>query len=188
MEIGTSEPSRSGPVASVSFRGPAARGQASDQLSPRKRQGSRPESSWRHIETPPRPLQPLHFDPCRDGWPQSGLRINRHRLSRDKAEIAGDEAGNHHGRGQRRHFGLDIVPETTVHQAIFDEPERARDGREQLPHKRCRHLSQRGVYLVGALLLERNDESSVYGARYTTLETLAPMSEVASIYLTAVAN
>lgn len=44
------------------------------------------------------------------------------------------------------------------------------------------------VRLVGALLLEQNDEWAVPRARYMTLETIAPMSENAVISLPAVAS
>ncbi len=43
------------------------------------------------------------------------------------------------------------------------------------------------VRLVGALLLEQNDEWAVQRARYMTLETIAPMGEDAVISLPAVA-
>jgi putative transposase len=42
--------------------------------------------------------------------------------------------------------------------------------------------------LVGAVLLEQNDEWAVQRARYMTLETMAPMSDDASISLPAVAS
>ncbi len=44
------------------------------------------------------------------------------------------------------------------------------------------------VRLVGALLLEQNDEWAVQRARYMTLETIAPMGEDAVISLPAVAS
>jgi len=44
------------------------------------------------------------------------------------------------------------------------------------------------VRLVGALLLEQNDEWAVQTARYMTLETMAPMGEDAPISLPAVAS
>ena len=42
--------------------------------------------------------------------------------------------------------------------------------------------------LIGALLLEQNDEWAVQRARYMTLETIAPLSDDPMISLTAVAN
>ena len=44
------------------------------------------------------------------------------------------------------------------------------------------------VRLVGALLLEQNDEWAVQRARYMTLETIAPMGEDAVISLPAAAS
>ena len=42
--------------------------------------------------------------------------------------------------------------------------------------------------LVGAILLEQNDEWAVQRARYMTLETIAPMSDDPSISLPAMAS
>jgi transposase-like protein len=44
------------------------------------------------------------------------------------------------------------------------------------------------VRLVGALLLEQNDEWAVQRARYMTLETIAPLSDDPLIILPAVAR
>lgn len=44
------------------------------------------------------------------------------------------------------------------------------------------------VRLVGALLLEQNDEWAVQRARYMTLETIAPLSDDPLISLPAVAR
>lgn len=44
------------------------------------------------------------------------------------------------------------------------------------------------VRLVGALLLEQNDEWAVQRARYMTLETIAPLSDDPLVSLPAVAN
>jgi transposase-like protein len=42
--------------------------------------------------------------------------------------------------------------------------------------------------LVGAILLEQNDEWAVQRARYITLETIAPLSDDPSVSLQAIAN
>jgi hypothetical protein len=42
--------------------------------------------------------------------------------------------------------------------------------------------------LVGAILLEQNDEWSVQGARYMTLETIATLSDDATVSLPAMAD
>lgn len=44
------------------------------------------------------------------------------------------------------------------------------------------------VRLVGALLMEQNDEWAVQRARYMTLETINPMREDPFVSLPAVAN
>lgn len=44
------------------------------------------------------------------------------------------------------------------------------------------------VRLVGALLLEQNDEWAVQPARYMTLETMAPLSDDAIVSLPVVAR
>jgi putative transposase len=42
--------------------------------------------------------------------------------------------------------------------------------------------------LIGAILLEQNDEWAVQRARYMTLETIAPLSDDPSVSITAIAN
>jgi transposase-like protein len=44
------------------------------------------------------------------------------------------------------------------------------------------------VRLVGAILLEQNDEWAVQRARYMTLETIAPMSDDPTVTLPAIAG
>ncbi|MET4214787.1 hypothetical protein ABIB95_009647 [Bradyrhizobium sp. LA2.1] len=42
--------------------------------------------------------------------------------------------------------------------------------------------------LIGAILLEQNDEWAVQRARYITLETIAPMSDYPTVGLPAIAS
>ncbi|MET4279854.1 hypothetical protein ABIB68_008132 [Bradyrhizobium sp. F1.2.2] len=44
------------------------------------------------------------------------------------------------------------------------------------------------VRLIGAILLEQNDEWAVQRARYMTLETIATLSDDQSVSLTAIAS
>ena len=44
------------------------------------------------------------------------------------------------------------------------------------------------VRLVGAILLEQNDEWAVQRARYMTLETIAPLSDDPAVSLSAIAS
>jgi hypothetical protein len=44
------------------------------------------------------------------------------------------------------------------------------------------------VRLIGAILLEQNDEWAVQRARYMTLETIAPLSDDPTVSLPAIAS
>lgn len=66
---------------------------------------------------------------------------------------------------------------------------------EGIPEARSRRAEVVGIFpneaavvrLVGAILLEQNDECAVQRARYMTLETIAPSSDDPIIGLPAVA-
>lgn len=49
-------------------------------------------------------------------------------------------------------------------------------------------LTMRSIRLVGAILLEQNDEWAVQRARCMTLETIAPLSDDPLVSLSAVAR
>ena len=59
-----------------------------------------------------------------------------------------------------------------------------------MTHRRRRHLSNEDaiIRLVGAILLEQNDEWAVQRARYMILETIAPLSDNPIVSLPAVAD
>jgi transposase-like protein len=62
--------------------------------------------------------------------------------------------------------------------------------RGQAAHRcRCIFPNEAAIIrLVGAILLEQNDEGTVQRARYMALETIAPLSENAIVSLPAVAG
>jgi putative transposase len=80
-------------------------------------------------------------------------------------------------------------PQGPPAKALFHQPAQTPQRRDQAPHRGCRHLSQRDRHhpLVGAILLEQNDEWAVQRARYMTLETIAPVSDNPLVGLPAVA-
>ena len=85
-----------------------------------------------------------------------------------------------HGRGRDRRPRLYELPGRSLVEAPFHQRPRTAQQRGQTPNRRRRHLSQRGdaiVRLVGAILLEQNDEWAVQRARYMTLETMAALSD-----------
>jgi len=77
---------------------------------------------------------------------------------------------------------------TGAQRAAQHQPAGAPQRRDQAPYRRGRHLPERSRRhaLVGALLLEQNDEWSVQ-RRYMTLETLGTVSDAAPGSLPAVA-
>jgi putative transposase len=106
----------------------------------------------------------------------------------DQAESA--EARHHHGRCRRRRARLhDFAKE---HRAKLHSTNPI----ERLNGEIKRRTEVVGIFpndeaivrLVGALLLEQNDEWAVQRARYMTLETMAQMSDDPQISLPAVAR
>jgi hypothetical protein len=100
--------------------------------------------------------------------------------------VLGFPVGQRHGPGGRierrlqRRFGLHGSDEIDCGSA----PQWG----NQTPYRGRRHLSKRHaiVRLVGALLLEQNDEWAVQRARYMSLETIAQMSDDPTVMLSAV--
>ncbi len=78
-----------------------------------------------------------------------------------------------------RRPGLHGLPGRPPCQAALDQPARAPQRRDQAPHRGRRHLPRRASIrrLVGAILLEQNDEWAVQRCRYMTLESIAPIGD-----------
>ena len=123
----------------------------------------------------------LRPGPCRCRQPSGAGR----RSVRAQAAQARRPAGR--GRGGRAR--LHDLPQGAPGQDPLHQPARAAQRRDQAANRRRRHLPQRGAItrLVGAILLEQNDEWAVQRARYMTLETIAPMRDDLALMLPAAA-
>jgi putative transposase len=75
-------------------------------------------------------------------------------------------------------------------QAALDQPAQARHGEIKRRTELVGILPNEDaiVRLVGAILIEQNDEWSVQRARYMTLETMAPLSDDPAVGLPALAG
>jgi putative transposase len=82
------------------------------------------------------------------------------------------------------------LPAHPSRQAALDQSARASQRRDQAAHRSGRHFPNEDaiVRLVGAILLEQNDEWAVQCARYMTLETIAPMRDDPAVSLPAIAS
>ena len=102
----------------------------------------------------------------------------------------GAQARRDHGRGRERRAGLHDLPQGTSAKLHCTNPI------ERLNGEIKRRTDVVGIFpnddaivrLVGALLLEQNDEWAVQRARYMTLETIAQMNDDPLVSLPAVAR
>jgi putative transposase len=81
-------------------------------------------------------------------------------------------------------------PGAASRQAALDQPDRTPQRRDQAAHQGHQHLPNEAaiVRLIGAILLEQNDEWAVQHARYMTLGTIEPQSDDPVVGLPAVAT
>jgi hypothetical protein len=94
------------------------------------------------------------------------------------------------GRGRGGYPRLHHLPGAAPRQAAFHKP------LERLNGEIKRRTDVVGIFpnedaivrLVGAILLEQNDESAVQRGRYMTLETIAPLSDDPTVSLPAIAS
>src|SRR5262249_35614780 len=142
--------------------------------------------------------------PCRTPGPRRRRRLHRHRLrpgrrrnrpdpvapGRRPAPSEGRKARRPHGRGRARRAGLYELPAGASTQAALDQPDRApEDEIKRRPEVVGIFPKEAAIIrLVGAILLEQNDEWAVQRARYMTLETMAPLSDDPIVKLPAVAT
>lgn len=89
------------------------------------------------------------------------------------------QAGRLHGCSRNRRPGLHRRPQGPLEQAPFHQPAGAAEWREQSQDHVVGILPEEAAILrlVGALLLEQNDEWAVQRCRYMTLESVAAIGD-----------
>ena len=144
----------------------------------------------RHLAALPRALHAQRPGPCRQERPPRRLGLHRHRLrpgrrrggqgavaqGRRSAAAQAAQARRLAGRGRDRRAGLHDFPAAHRTKLHSTNP------LERLNGEIKRRTEVVGIFpneaaiirLVGAILLEQNDEWAVQRARYMTLETIAP--------------
>ncbi len=176
-----------------------------DLRRPRRAQGRRRQGARRLLAALPRALHAQCPGPCRQERPPRRLGLHRHRLrpgrrrgrrqamapGRRSAARQGAEARRPDGRGRDRRARLHGLPQGALGPRLHST-----NPIERLNGEIKRRTEVVGIFpnedaiirLVGAILLEQNDEWAVQRARYMTLETIAPMSDDPIVSLPAVAG
>ena len=158
------------------------------------------------MATLPRASDAQPAGPCRQTWSRRGRCLHRNRIrpgrccrgphtvapGRRPAAAQGAQARRHDGRGGGRRAGL---------YGIFPKDHRTKLHSTSNPIERLNGEIKRrtdvvGIFpneaaiarLVGAILLEQNDEWAVQRARYMTLETMAGLRDDPIVKLPAVAG
>ena len=114
--------------------------------------------------------------------------LRRMRRGQDlEKSIEGSRRPARRGRGRRPR--LHELPQGAPRQDPLDQSLGASQRRDQAPHRGGRHLPNAAAItrLVGAILLEQNDQWAVQRARYMTLETIAPLRDDLTLMLPAAA-
>ena len=159
-----------------------------------------------HLAALPRASDTQPARPCRAPRPRGRIGLHRHRL-RTRGRRGGQNAmaqGRRPAAPQtaetRRLYGSGPRPRPTCWPTWTSRPltgpscippTRSNEERRGQAAHRCRGIFPNEAAitrLVGAILLEQNDEWSVQRARYMTLETIAALSENAIVSLPAVAD
>ena len=181
-----------------------ARRQAGRVRRPRGHQGYRSQGAQRHLAALPRALHAQRAGTCRQEWTTRRFRFHCHRVCQDDAEAA---------RAQWRRVADQLRPKVSKLAAFLDEAEtdvlaymtfppqhrtklHSTNPIERLNGEIKRRTEVVGIFpnedaivrLIGAILLEQNDEWAVQRARYMTLETIAPLSDDPTVSLPAIAS
>ena len=180
-----------------------ARRQAGDLRRARRPEGRRRQGDARQLAALPRPLSPQRARPCG----KSGRRVVSAFIA---TAFAQDDAAA--ASAQWRRVADQLRPKLPKLAALMDEAEpdvlaymsfpaahrtklHSTNPIERLNGEIKRRTEVVGIFpneaaitrLVGAILLEQNDEWAVQRARYMTLETIAPLSDDPIVGLPAVA-
>ena len=191
MAIGASEAEAFWTEFALAGPARAAWREAVDLRRPQGSEGRRYPDPRRHLAKMPRALRPQPAGPCRPPGPARRLRLRRHRLR---------PGGRRSAKVQWRQVADQLRPKVPKLAVLMDEAEHdvlaymtfPKEHRQKLhstnPIERLhaevkRRTNVVGIFpneaaitrLVGAILLEQNDEWAV-SRRYMTLESIAPLS------------
>ena len=171
-----------------------ARRQARHLRRPRGAEGGDRQGAQRHLAALPRPLHAQRPRPCRQERPARRLRLHRHRLRPERRREPRSSSGASVADQLRPKLPklaalMDEAEPDVLAYMTFPPQHRAKlhstNPLERLNGEIKRRTEVVGIFpneaaitrLVGAILLEQNDEWAVQRARYMTLETIAPIPD-----------